>query len=113
MAGIIPPRGLVVPDSVLRSASSWKMAVSGEELRESGLAVRNIFDVLAGRVNRYYSLKVEAEDKSDTVRGEIKTLTPKNANLREENGELCHRVAADPLVQRRRGNDGIGRGRDF
>ena len=30
------PLDAIVPDDVLRSASSWKMTVSGEELRESG-----------------------------------------------------------------------------
>ena len=74
--------------------------------------MRNIFDVLAGRVHRYYSLKAEAEDELDTARGEIDVFTSKNANLREENGELRRRVAADPLVNRRRGNDGIVRGRE-
>ena len=88
----------VIPDALLRSASSCKMAVSGEELRESGWTVRNILDVLAGRVNRYCSLKADAEDKLDTARGDIEALTSINANLREENGELQRRVAADPLV---------------
>ena len=89
------------------------MAVSGEELRESGWTVRNILNVLARRVKRYYSLKADAEDKLDTACGEIEALTSKNANLREENGELRRRVAADPLVKRRRRNDGIGCGREF
>ena len=106
------PLDAVVPDAVLRSASSWKMAVSGKEIRESGWTVRNILDVLAGRVNRYYSLKADAEDEFDAARGEIEALTSKKANLLEENGELRRRVAAHPLVRRRRGNDGIGRGRE-
>ena len=74
--------------------------------------MRNILDVLPGHVNRYYSLKADAKDESDTARGEIKALISKNANLREEKGELRRRVTADPLVRRRRGNDGIGRGRE-
>ena len=106
------PLDAVVLDAVLRSASSWKMAVSGEEIRESGWTVRNILDVLAGRVNRDYSLMEDTEDELDTARGEIKALTSKNANLREENGELRRRVATDPLVRRLRGNNGIGRGRE-
>ena len=76
------------------------MAVSGEELRESGLAVRNIFDVLVGCVTRYYLMKEDAEDELETVSGEIEALKSKNANLREENGELRRRVAGDPLVKR-------------
>lgn len=36
-----------------------------------------------------------------------------NADLREDYGELRRRVVADPLVKLRRGNDGIGRGREF
>ena len=107
------PLDAVVPDAVLRSASSWKMALSGEELRESGSTGRNILDVLAGRLNRYYSLEADAEDKLDTTRVEIEALTSKNANLREENGELRCRVPADPLVKHRRENDGIGRCREF
>ena len=43
----------------------------------------------------------------------IEALTSKNANFREENGELRHRVATDPLVKRRRGNDGVSRGREL
>ena len=62
---------MVVPDSVLHSAMPWKMAVSGEDFRESVWAVRNILDVFVGRVNRYYLLKGDAEEKSDTVLGEI------------------------------------------
>ena len=42
------PLDAVVPDVVLRSAPSWKMAVSGEEFRESGWTVRNILDVFRG-----------------------------------------------------------------
>ena len=106
------PLDAIVPDAVLRSASSWKMAVSGEELRESGWTLPNILDVLAGRVIRYYSLKADAENGLNTARGEIEALTSKNANLREENGELRRRVAADPLVKRRRGNNDIGRTRE-
>ena len=87
--------------------------MSGEELRESGCTVRNILDVLAGRINRCYSLKSDAEDEFDTVRGEIEVFPSKNANLHEENGEIRCRVAADPLVKRRRGNDGIGLGREL
>ena len=101
-----------VPDAVLRSVSSRKMSLSCEEIRESGWTVRNILDVLAGRVNRYYSLKADAEDELDTACGKIKALKSKNANLREENGELRRRVAADPFVNRWRGNDGIGRRRE-
>ena len=104
---------VVVPDAGLGIASSWKMAVSGGELRESGWTVRNILDVLAGRVKRYYSFKADAQDELDTARGEIEVLTSMNANLREENGELRRRAAADPLVKRRRGNDGIGSGREL
>ena len=101
---------VLVPDAVLRSASSWKMAVSGEELRESGWTVRNTLDVLSGRVNRYYSLKADAEDKLDTACGEIEALKSKDANLREENGEIRLRVAVNPFLKRWRRNDGIGRG---
>ena len=107
------PLDAVVPDAVLRSAYSWKMAVSSEGLRESGWTVRNILDVLSGRVNRYYLLKADAENELDTARAEMEALTSKNANLRDENGELRRRVAADPLVKRRRGTDGIGRGREL
>ena len=99
----LSPLHAFLPDAVLRSVSSWKMAVSGEELRQSSWTVRNIVDVLAGRINRYYSLKADAEDELDTARGEIVALASKNANLHEENGELRRRVAADPLVKRRRG----------
>ena len=80
------PLDAIVPDAVLRSASSWK--ISGEELRASGWTVRNISDVFAGHVNRYFSLKADAEEEFDTSRGDIESLTSKNENLREENGEL-------------------------
>ena len=88
------------------------MAVSGEELRESGWTVHNILDVLARRLNRHYWLKAVAENELETARGKIEAWNSKNANLREENGELRRRVAADPLVKRRRGKDGIGCGRE-
>ena len=42
--------------------------------------MRNILDVLSGRVNRYYLLKTDAEDELDTVRAEIEALTEKNAD---------------------------------
>ena len=74
--------------------------------------MRNILDVLAGSINRYYSLKADAEDELDTARREVEALTSKNANLREENGELRRRVAADPLVRHGRGSDVIGLGRE-
>ena len=109
---IPPPLDVVLPDAVLRSTSSWKMAVSSEELCESGWAVRNILDVPAGRLNRYYLLKADVEDKLDTASGEIYELTSKKANLREENGQLRRRVASDPLIKRR-SNGGISRGRDL
>ena len=82
------PFDLVVLHAVLRSAQSWETAVSGDELRESGWAVRNILDVLAGRLNGYYSLNVDEEDEMDTARGEIEAFKSKSANLREENGKL-------------------------
>ena len=44
-------------DPVLRGSSSREMAYSGEEVRGSVWAVRDVLDVLAGHVNRYYSLK--------------------------------------------------------
>ena len=65
------PLDVFVPDSVLSSAPSWKTAVSVEEFRESGWAVRNILDILAGRLNRYYSFKADAEAEFDTACGEI------------------------------------------
>ena len=93
---------VVVPDSVLHSASSWKMAVSGGEFRKSVWALRNILDVIAGRLHRNYSLKAGAEDELDTARGEIEALNATNADLLEENGELRRRIVANPLVKRRR-----------
>ena len=56
------PLDLVIPDPLLRGSSSWEMALSDEEVRGSGWPVHNVLDVLAGRLNRYYSLKGDAED---------------------------------------------------
>ena len=105
------PLDLVIPDPVLRGSSSWEMALSGKEVRGYGWLVRDILDVLAGRVNRYYLLKGDAEDELDAVRANVEALTERNASLREENGVLRRSSAVDPLVRRRRGNDGTGRGR--
>ena len=87
------------------------MALSGEEVRGSGLPVRDVLDVLAGRVNRYYSLKGDAKDELDAVRANFEALSARNAGLHEENGELHRSSVVDPLVQRRPGNYSIGRGR--
>ena len=105
------PFDLVIPDPVQRGLSSWKMALSGEEVRGSGWSVRDVLDVLERRVNRYYSLKGDAEDELDAERANVEALTERNASLREENGVLRRSSAVDPLVKRRRGNDGTGRGR--
>ena len=105
------PLDLVIPDPVQRGSSSWEMALSGEEVRGSGWPVRDVLDVLAESVNRYYSLKGDAEDELDAVRANVEALTKRNASLREENGALRRSSAVHPPVKRRRGNDGTGRGR--
>ena len=107
------PLDLVIPDPLLRGSSAWEMALSGEEVRGSGWPGRDVLDVLAGRVNRYYSLKGDAEDELDAIRANVEALSERNAILCEENGELRRSSVVDPLVKRRRGNDGIGRGRGF
>lgn len=84
------------------------MAVSGEEFRESDWAVRDIFDVLAGCANPYYSLRGDADDELGTGRVETEALMPKSADLREKNGGLRGRIVPDQLVKRWRGNDNIG-----
>ena len=84
--------------------------LSGEEVRGSGWPVRDVLDVLAGLLNRYYSLKGDAEDKLDGMHANVEALSERNASLREENGELRRSSVVYPLVRRRRGNDGVGRG---
>ena len=66
--------------------------------------------MLAGRVNLYYSLNGDAEDELDAMRANVEALSERNANLREENAELRRSLVVDPLVKRRRGNDGVARG---
>ena len=104
------PLDLVTADPVLRGSSAWEMALSDEEVCGSGCPVRDVLDVLAGRVNRYYSLKGDAEDELDAMRANVEALSERNASLREENGELRRSSVPDPLVKRRRDNDGVGRG---
>ena len=104
------PLELVIAYPVLGGSSAWEMALSGEEVRGSGWPVRDVLDVLGGRVNRYYSRKGDTEDALDAMRANFEALSERNASLREENGELRRSSVADPLVKRRRGNDGVGRG---
>ena len=85
------------------------MELSGEEVRCSGSLVRDVLDVLAGRVNRYYSLKGDPEDELDAIRATVEALSERNASLREENRELRRSSVVDALVMRRRCNDGVGR----
>ena len=99
---------LVIADPVLRGSSAWEVALSGEEVLGSGWPVRDVLDVLAFRVNRYYSLKRDAEDELDAMRANVEALSERNASLREESGELRRSSVVDPLVKRRRGNDGVG-----
>ena len=105
------PLDLVIADPVLRGSSAWEMAPSGEEVRGSGWPVRDVLEVPAGLVNRYYSLKGDPEDELDAMRANLEALSERNAGLREENGELRRSSVVDPLFRRRRGNDGVGRGR--
>ena len=62
-------------------------------------------------LNRYYSLKGDAEDELDALPANFEALKERNASLREENGVLRRSSAVDAVVKRRRGNDGTGRGR--
>ena len=103
------PLNLLIRDPVLRGSPSWEMALPGDEVCGSGWPVRNVLDVLAGRVNRYYSLKRDAEDELDALRANVEALSERNTRLRKENGELRRRSVVDPLVKRRRGNGGVGR----
>ena len=72
---------LVIPDPVIRGSSSWEMALSGKEVRASGCPVRDVLDVLSGRLNRYYSLKGDSEDELDAVRANVEALTERNASI--------------------------------
>ena len=92
------PLDLVIADPVSRGSSAWEMALSGEEVRGSGWPVRDVLDVLAGRVNLYYSLKRDAEDELDAMRANVEALSERNASLRQENGELRRSSVVDPLV---------------
>ena len=105
------PLDLFIADPVMRGSSAWEMALSGKEVRGSSWRVRDVLDVLARRVNRYYSLKRDAEDELDAMCASVEALSERNASLREKNGELRRSSVVDPLVKRRRGNDGVGRGR--
>ena len=102
------PLELFIADPVLGGSSAWEMALSGEEVRGSGWTVRDVLYVPAGR---YYYLKGDAEDKLNAMRANVEAVSERNASLRQENGELRRSSVVNPRVRRRRGNDGVGRGR--
>ena len=55
------PLDVSVPNSVLRGVDGWKKALSGQVSRGSGWPIREVLNILAGRVNLYHSLKEDAE----------------------------------------------------
>lgn len=96
----------VIPVSPPRGVSSWEMALPGDGVRGSGWVIRDVLDVLPGRVNRYYSLKEDAEKALGAVRANVVALTARNTSLREENGEWRHHAMLDLLVKCRRVSEG-------
>ena len=104
------PLDFSVPDTVPRGVDVWETALSGEVSRGSGWPIREVLNILAGRVNRYHSLKEDAKVELDALRFEMESLASKNVTLREENSDLRRTVAADPALKRHRVNDGLGHG---
>ena len=102
---------MLLPASVFRVVDAWEISLSGEEFRGLGWAIREDLNILAERVNRYNSLKGDAEDELEKLRSEMEALASNNATLREENGELFRSIAADLAFKRCCGNDGLDRGR--
>ena len=57
----------VFPDAVYRQDPVWSSALTGVPRRCEGWKIRDVLEVLVGRVNRYYREKESAEFEVDTL----------------------------------------------
>ena len=105
------PLDVLLPDSIFRGVGALEMALSGEVFRGSVCAIREVLNILAERVYRYFSFKGDTKDDLDKLRYEMAVLASKKETLRQENGELRRTIAPDPSIKHRHGNGGQGRGR--
>ena len=58
----------VLADAVFRQDPSWESALTGVPVRSEGSRVRDLIEVLVGRVNRYYREKESAKFELDMLR---------------------------------------------
>ena len=64
----------VFADAVYRQDPAWESALTGFRGRSEGWRVRDVIEVLVGRVNRYYREKESAEFDVDTLRARFSMI---------------------------------------